>query len=183
MEAITTIRMICIVFGQAPTKWRRGKWRVHTGHFERPFQEFATKRLGAEWTARMGRECTQWLRELNEAYRRASQEGQGYVLTMTGAQVTEWNRAKQNFDISLEFLAIRQSAPMPYIMNRLLNMSRQVQSMAALVSGMIKARYTGAATSMRTAARDAELIEAAILAGWKGGQDPGEATGERRLQA
>ena len=93
MLTIIHLQMINIVFTSVVPCQRKNLrgWWVHTGHSNQPFQQCETKRAAAELLATMGRECTRILRELNDTYRRAVQEGQGLATTMTAPQIIEWN--------------------------------------------------------------------------------------------
>ena len=182
---IHLVDMINIVFSQPPSKWRNTRiWRVHTGHHLLPFRTFATKREACEFTALMGRECTQALRELNECFRRACNEGQGYALTMTNPQLVAWNELKCSFDLSLAFIAIRTSIIPPNAFTRLVGMAKDIAEMSKLIGSMIKVRYTGTQTSMLSVGREAMAILERIERLWSGIQVESqiELTEDRRMQ-
>lgn len=164
-----SILMVSLIFKESPQRWKKSQiWRVHTGHSERPFREFGTKREGTEFVAHMGRECTRLLREVNELYRRAVQEGQGLCPAMTAPQIIRWNEIKQSFDASLAFIAVRTGIIMPNAMIRLLGMSRDVQAMAKMVGAMSKVRFTGTQTALQCCGRDALAIETQLTDLWAG---------------
>lgn len=179
--------MVNIVFQQPPLKGKYGRnWRIHLGHLDRGFKDFATKREACEFNARLGREATACMRELNEEYRRVTHEGQGLCCAMTAQQIVAWNELKASFDMCIAYLAIRNSVSVPHAMVKLISMARDVQQMGAMVRSMSKTRYTGSATAMASCTQAAAAIERRIAAAWSGNlpeEQADEDQEERRMLA
>lgn len=177
---ISIISMVTVVFGDLPKK-RRGKtWQVHTGDPAQPFMDFPTKRLAAEFAAEMGRCCTNALRELNEIYRRACADGQGFVPAMATGLILQWNKLKADFDGCLAYLSMRKSAEPPFVYARLEVMAAIISQMGALIGSMVKARYTGTETAMASCTRQATELAARLRASRTTSLD---AVAERRATA
>lgn len=158
------IVMVTIVFGDLPHRLRGKQWEVHTGDPVQPFMSFATKRLAAEFAAEMGRACTNALRELNEIYRRACADGQGFVPAMATGLILQWNKLKADFDGCLAYLSMRKSAEPPFVYARLEVMASIIAQMGALIGTMVKVRYTGTETAMASCARQASELAARLRA-------------------